>query len=111
MATKGYPGEYQKGTEIKGLGLAGKEKNAVIFHAGTKKDGEKIVASGGRVLGVAATGKNVAEAVHNAVVLEFVARLAIETLRINPKTNPMPSALRDKHFHRKHGTKAYYGQK
>jgi L-ribulose-5-phosphate 4-epimerase len=56
-------------------------------------------------------GKNVDEAVHNAEVLEFVARLASETLRINPKTKPMPSALLEKHFLRKHGSKAYYGQK
>ncbi|MGO8836255.1 MAG: L-ribulose-5-phosphate 4-epimerase AraD, partial [Limisphaerales bacterium] len=46
-------------------------------------------------------GKTVAAAVHNAAVLEFVARLASETLRINPKTKPMPSALLDKHFLRK----------
>ena len=44
-------------------------------------------------------------------VLEFIARLASETLRINPKTKPMHSALLDKHFLRKHGPKAYYGQK
>jgi L-ribulose-5-phosphate 4-epimerase len=56
-------------------------------------------------------GRNVTDAVHNAVVLEFVARLAGETLRLNPKTKPMPSALLDKHFLRKHGPKAYYGQK
>jgi L-ribulose-5-phosphate 4-epimerase len=56
-------------------------------------------------------GKDVNDAVHNAEVLEFVARLASETLRINPKTKPPPSVLRDKHFLRKHGTKAYYGQK
>ncbi|MGO9476884.1 MAG: L-ribulose-5-phosphate 4-epimerase AraD [Limisphaerales bacterium] len=56
-------------------------------------------------------GKTVAAAVHNAAVLEFVARLASETLRINPKTKPMPSALLDKHFLRKHGPEAYYGQK
>jgi L-ribulose-5-phosphate 4-epimerase len=56
-------------------------------------------------------GKNVADAVHNAAVLEFVARLASETLRLNPKTKPMPAALLDKHFLRKHGPKAYYGQK
>jgi L-ribulose-5-phosphate 4-epimerase len=56
-------------------------------------------------------GKNVDDAVHNAEVLEFVARLASETLRINPKTGPMPSALREKHFLRKHGAKAYYGQR
>jgi L-ribulose-5-phosphate 4-epimerase len=44
-------------------------------------------------------------------VLEFIARLASETLRLNPKTKPMPSVLLDKHFLRKHGPKAYYGQK
>jgi L-ribulose-5-phosphate 4-epimerase len=56
-------------------------------------------------------GKDVKAAVHNAAVLEFVARLAGETLRINPKTKPMESALLNKHFLRKHGTNAYYGQK
>jgi L-ribulose-5-phosphate 4-epimerase len=44
-------------------------------------------------------------------VLEFIARLAGETLRINPKTRPMPSDLLDKHFLRKHGPHAQYGQK
>jgi L-ribulose-5-phosphate 4-epimerase len=56
-------------------------------------------------------GRDAHDAVHNAVVLEFIARLASETLRINPKTPPMQSALLDKHFLRKHGPKAYYGQK
>ncbi len=56
-------------------------------------------------------GQDVHAAVHNAAVLEFVARLAGETLRINPKTKPMASALLNKHFLRKHGTNAYYGQK
>jgi len=55
-------------------------------------------------------GANVGEAVHNAVTLEFVARLASETLRLNPKTKPMQRVLLDKHFLRKHGPKAYYGQ-
>jgi L-ribulose-5-phosphate 4-epimerase len=55
-------------------------------------------------------GKDASAAVHNAVVLEFVARLASETLRINPRVEPMQSALLDKHFLRKHGPKAYYGQ-
>ena len=58
-----------------------------------------------------AWGKNVADAVHNAVVLEFVARLASETLRINPGVKPMQSALLGKHFLRKHGPDATYGQK
>lgn len=56
-------------------------------------------------------GRDVAEAVHNASVLEYIARLASETLRINPRVKPMPSALLDKHFLRKHGPRAYYGQK
>ena len=56
-------------------------------------------------------GKDVAEAVHNAGVLEFVARLASETLGINPRTKRIQSTLLDKHFLRKHGPKAYYGQK
>lgn len=55
-------------------------------------------------------GHDADAAVHHAVVLEFVARLAGETLRINPKTKPMPPALLDKHFLRKHGRNAYYGQ-
>ncbi len=57
-----------------------------------------------------AWGKDAHEAVHNAVVLEFIARLAGETLRLNPKTRPMQPALLDKHFLRKPGPGAYYGQ-
>jgi L-ribulose-5-phosphate 4-epimerase len=56
-------------------------------------------------------GKDAHDAVHNACVLEFVARLAGETLRINPKTKPVQPVLLDKHFLRKHGPGAYYGQK
>ncbi len=56
-------------------------------------------------------GRDVDDAVDNASVLEFIARLASETLRINPKTKPVQSVLLDKHFLRKHGAKAYYGQK
>jgi len=55
-------------------------------------------------------GRDVREAVHNALVLEFVARLAAETLRLSPGAKPIPSALLDKHFLRKHGPRAYYGQ-
>jgi L-ribulose-5-phosphate 4-epimerase len=55
-------------------------------------------------------GKDVAEAVHHAGVLEFVAQLASETLKINPRSKPMPPTLHTKHFLRKHGPKAYYGQ-
>jgi L-ribulose-5-phosphate 4-epimerase len=55
-------------------------------------------------------GKDVADAVHHAGVLEFVAQLASETLHLNPQSKPMPPALHTKHFLRKHGPYAYYGQ-
>jgi L-ribulose-5-phosphate 4-epimerase len=58
-----------------------------------------------------AWGGNVREAVHNAIVLEMIARLNTETLRINPNVKPLHSALLDKHFLRKHGPKASYGQR
>ena len=58
-----------------------------------------------------AWGRDAADAVHSAVILEYLARLASETLRINPTTESMQPALLDKHFLRKHGPKAYYGQK
>ncbi len=59
MAAEGYPGPYDKGTEIKGLDKAGKLKDVVVFHAGTAEEDGNIVASGGRVLGVTALGKSV----------------------------------------------------
>jgi phosphoribosylamine--glycine ligase len=62
MATKGYPGDYGKGSVIEGLEDAAKIEGVEIFHAGTKADGEKILANGGRVLNVCATGKSVTEA-------------------------------------------------
>jgi L-ribulose-5-phosphate 4-epimerase len=57
-----------------------------------------------------AWGTTVAESVHNAVVLEHLARLATETARIFPSVKPMQQVLLDKHFFRKHGPTAYYGQ-
>lgn len=56
-------------------------------------------------------GKSPDEAVSNAVYLEHVARLASETVRVNPSAPPLPKALLDKHFRRKHGPRRYYGQK
>ncbi|MBR3771183.1 MAG: L-ribulose-5-phosphate 4-epimerase AraD, partial [Clostridium sp.] len=55
-------------------------------------------------------GKDAAEAVHNAVVLEEVAKMAMKTELINPQVQPAPDCLKDKHFFRKHGANAYYGQ-
>ncbi|MBO6162391.1 MAG: L-ribulose-5-phosphate 4-epimerase [Eubacterium sp.] len=60
--------------------------------------------------GVFTWGKDAAEAVHNAVVLEEVARMALKTELINPEVRPAPDCIRDKHFFRKHGKNAYYGQ-
>ncbi|CCQ74886.1 phosphoribosylamine--glycine ligase [Magnetospira sp. QH-2] len=62
MAAKGYPGAYDKGSEIRGLDEAGADDAVTVFHAGTQADGDKVVAVGGRVLGVTAIGKDVAEA-------------------------------------------------
>ena len=56
-------------------------------------------------------GKNAAEAVHNAVVLDEVAKMALRTEQLNPKIEPIDQYLLDKHYLRKHGPKAYYGQK
>ncbi len=50
------------------------------------------------------------EAVHNAVVLEEVAKMAARTEMINPKVQEAPQELKDKHYYRKHGANAYYGQ-
>lgn len=55
-------------------------------------------------------GKDAGEAVHNAVVLEEVAFMACQALRLCPETGPMQRELLDKHYLRKHGTNAYYGQ-
>jgi phosphoribosylamine--glycine ligase len=62
MAAKGYPGNYAKGTAIEGLDAAGAVEGVEIFHAGTKAEGGRILANGGRVLDVSALGKTVGEA-------------------------------------------------
>jgi phosphoribosylamine--glycine ligase len=70
MASNGYPGDYKKGSEIRNLAAAEKVANVTVFHAGTKADGNRILATGGRVLGVTATGTTIAtaqEAAYRAV--------------------------------------------
>jgi phosphoribosylamine--glycine ligase len=62
MAAKGYPGDYRKGTRIEGLDDAGKIEGVEIFHAGTVARDGHILANGGRVLNVSASGKTVTEA-------------------------------------------------
>lgn len=56
-------------------------------------------------------GKDAAQSVYNAVVLEETAKMALNTLLINPGVQALPRVLQDKHFLRKHGPNAYYGQK
>lgn len=56
-------------------------------------------------------GKTAHDAVQHAIALELIARLASETLSVRPRANPIPSALLEKHFSRKHGPGAYYGQR
>lgn len=60
LASKGYPGDYEKGLEIKGLENI--SEDLLIFHSGTAEDGERIITNGGRVLGLVGKGKTVEEA-------------------------------------------------
>jgi phosphoribosylamine--glycine ligase len=62
MAANGYPGTPIRDTEIKGLEAAKQTPNVEIFHAGTRRDGARLLADGGRVLNVTGLGRNVAEA-------------------------------------------------
>lgn len=62
IASGGYPGSYKKGYEINGL-VTAESEGAVVFHAGTVIKNDKVLSSGGRVLGVTATGESIAEAI------------------------------------------------
>ena len=73
LAANGYPGTPQKGTEIKGLDEVRAMEGVEIFHAGTKRDGDRILADGGRVLNVTALGATVAEA--QARAYEAIAKI------------------------------------
>jgi L-ribulose-5-phosphate 4-epimerase len=55
-------------------------------------------------------GASAADAAHNAWMLEEVAQMALATVTLNPGVKPLDQALLDKHFLRKHGANAYYGQ-
>ena len=66
MAAKGYPDAYDKGSEIRGLDAAAALPETTVFHAGTRAEGGRILAAGGRVLGVTAAGLSIAEAQRRA---------------------------------------------
>jgi phosphoribosylamine---glycine ligase len=66
MAAKGYPGDYRRGSVIEGLDDAANVEGVEIFHAGTRAEGGKILANGGRVLNVSAIGKTVQQAQQRA---------------------------------------------
>ncbi len=66
MAAKGYPDEPQRGSEISGLDLAGADPAVKIFHAATRRDAGRLLADGGRVLGVTARGGDLAQACERA---------------------------------------------
>jgi len=63
MASKGYPGSYEKNMVIHGLDKVAEMEDVFVFHAGTARAGEEIVTSGGRVLGVTGLGEGVKEAI------------------------------------------------
>ena len=75
-----------------------------------KKDPEAVPGVLCKNHGPFAWGKDAHEAVHNAVVLEEVAKMAYRAETINPDILPAPQELQDKHYFRKHGANAYYGQ-
>ena len=66
MAAKGYPGAFEKGSEIRGIAEAEALDDVLVFHAGTRQDGDRILANGGRVLNVTATGRTITEAQRRA---------------------------------------------
>ena len=88
------------------------EKNTGVLIADyfKDKDSEAVPAVLCKNHGPFTWGKDAHEAVHNAVVLEEVAKMAARCEWINPQVKPAPQELQDKHYYRKHGANAYYGQ-
>lgn len=88
------------------------EKNTGVLIADyfKNKDYEAVPAVLCKNHGPFTWGKDAHEAVHNAVVLEEVAKMASRCELINPDVKPAPQELQDKHYYRKHGANAYYGQ-
>lgn len=83
---------------------------AAICRAFQNIDPESVPAVLARGHGPFCWGPDATTAAHNAVILEAVARMAFYTVALAEECRPLPHALQDKHFLRKHGSKAYYGQ-
>jgi len=66
LASEGYPGSYRKGLEISGVAETERLEDVLVFHAGTRREGERWVTAGGRVLGVVGRGKDLPEAIQRA---------------------------------------------
>ncbi len=100
MAAKGYPGNYERGLVIQGLSEAARLTDVKVFHAGTRREGDRVLTDGGRVLGVTALGDTLADAQRRAY--EAVNRIhfpgvfyrrdiAAKALRPSPETVPPPT--------------------
>lgn len=101
--TRGLTGEEINGAYEKNTGL-------VIIETFRDKDPSGVPGVLCANHGPFTWGKDAANAVHNAVVLEEVAKMAYRTEMLNPKASAAPQVLQDKHYMRKHGPDAYYGQ-
>ena len=88
------------------------EKNTGLVIVETIGDREPLAMPGALVKshGVFSWGSDAANAVHNAVVMEYVAKMATEAEAVNPGIHSAPDYLLEKHYQRKHGKNAYYGQ-
>jgi phosphoribosylamine--glycine ligase len=96
MASGGYPGKFEKGKEIRGLADAASVAHVKVLHAGTKRVGDSILTSGGRVLGVTATGHALSVALQKAY--EAVGKIQFEGMQFRRdigKTHQQSSAAGD----------------
>ena len=66
LASGGYPGKYDKGLEITGLDDAARLPDTMVFHAGTRRGGDRVLTNGGRVLGVTAWADDLSGALERA---------------------------------------------
>jgi phosphoribosylamine--glycine ligase len=87
LCSNGYPGAYATGREISGVEEAGKVPGVVVFHAGTKREGGRLLTSGGRVLNVTALGSTVAQARERAYEAASLIRFEGKTFRTDIAAN------------------------